>query len=159
LGKNVGIGIVSVSSQERGSPTWTACVAEVHVEPETGKVTLLKITIAMDLGTVINLDGALAQIQGSSLHGISLALHENITMKNGSIEQSNFDSWRPLRINQATELDVVIIQNGPYPAGAGEPAITVVGPAIGNAIFDAVGAKVRSVPITPEKIKHAIEEV
>ena len=113
----------------------------------------------MDLGTVINPDGALAQIQGSSLHGISLALHENITMKNGSIEQNNFDSWRPLRINQAPELDVVIIQNGHYPAGAGEPAITVVGPAIGNAIFDAVGARVRSVPITPEKIKHAMQEV
>ncbi len=158
LGENVGMGIASVSSQERGSPTWTACVAEVHVDPKSGDVTPLKITIAMDVGTAVNPDGVLAQIQGSTLYGISLALYDNITMKNGSIEQTNFDTWTPMRIDQAPEVDVAIIQNGHYPAGTGEPAVTVVAPAIANAIHSATGARVRSLPITPDKVKSAMNE-
>ena len=157
--ENTAMGIASVASQERGSPSWTAVVAEVHVDPSSGEPTLKKITVAMDVGTAVNPDGVLAQIQGSALYGSSRVLHENVTLTNGSIDQGNFDTWTPMRIHQAPEVDVTIIQNGHYPAGAGEPAITVVGPAIGNAIFDAVGARVRSVPITPEKIKHAMQEV
>ncbi len=158
LGDNVGMGISCVSSQERGSPTWTACVAEVHVDPKTGEVTPQKVTIAMDIGTAVNPDGALAQIEGSTLYGLSIALYDDITMKNGSIEQTNFDTWMPMRINQAPELDVVIIQNGHYPAGTGEPAVTVIGPAVANAVHSASGARVRSLPITPEKVKAAMRE-
>lgn len=158
LGENVGMGIASVSSQERGSPTWTACVAEVHVDPSTGVATPLKVTIAMDIGTAVNPDGALAQIEGSTLYGLSIALYDEITMKNGSIEQSNFDTWTPMRLNQAPDVDVAIIQNGHYPAGTGEPAVTVIAPAIANAIHSAVGARVRSLPITPEKVKSAMRE-
>jgi len=158
LGENVGMGISCVSSQERGSPTWTACVAEVHVDPKTGEVTPQKVTIAMDIGTAVNPDGALAQIEGSTLYGLSIALYDDITMKNGSIEQTNFDTWMPMRINQAPELDVIIIQNGHYPAGTGEPAVTVIGPAIANAVHSASGARVRSLPITPEKVKAAMRE-
>ena len=63
-----------------------------------------------------------------------------------------------MRLNQAPELEVVIIENGHYPAGTGEPATTVVAPAIANAIENAVGARVRSIPITPEKVKSALRE-
>jgi len=158
LAKNVGMGLACVSSQERGSPTWTACVAEVKVDPNSGEVDVKRVTIAMDVGTAVDPDGVKKQIEGSALYGISLALYENLTMKNGSIEQSNFDSWTPMRLNQTPEIESVIIQNGHYPAGTGEPATTVVAPAIANAIENAVGARVRSLPITPEKLKSALRE-
>jgi isoquinoline 1-oxidoreductase len=158
LNKNEGMGMACVSSQERGSPTWTACVAEVKVDPNSGEVEVKKITVSMDVGTAVNPDGVRKQIEGSALYGISLALYENLTMKNGSIEQSNFDTWTPMRLNQVPEIETVLIQNGHYPAGTGEPATTVVAPAIANAIDNAVGARVRSLPITPEKIKSAMRE-
>ena len=158
LGENEGMGIACVSSQERGSPTWTACVAEVKVDPKSGDLTIKKVTIAMDVGTAVNPEGVKKQIEGSTLHGISLALYEDMTMKNGSIEQSNYDTWTPMRLDQAPEIETIIIQNGHYPAGTGEPATTVVAPAIANAIDNAVGARVRSIPMTPEKIKSALRE-
>ena len=153
--ENTAMGIASVASQERGSPSWTAVVAEVHVDPSSGEPTLKKITVAMDVGTAVNPDGVLAQIQGSALYGSSRVLHENVTLTNGSIDQGNFDTWTPMRIHQAPEVDVTIIQNGHYPAGCGEPVVTCVGPAIANAVFNASGARVRSWPITAEKIKAA----
>ncbi len=158
LEENEGMGMAAVSSQERGSPTWTACVAEVKVDPNNGDIDLKKVTISMDVGTAVNPDGVRKQIEGSALYGISLALYEKLTMKNGSIEQSNFDSWTPMRLNQVPEIETVLIENGHYPAGTGEPATTVVAPAIANAIANAVGARVRSLPITPEKVKSAMRE-
>ena len=158
LGENEGMGIACVSSQERGSPTWTACVAEVKVDPSSGDLTVKKVTVAMDVGTAVNPEGVKKQIEGSTLHGISLALYEDMTMKNGSIEQTNYDTWTPMRLDQAPEVETIIIQNGHYPAGTGEPATTVVAPAIANAIENAVGARVRSIPMTPEKIKSALRE-
>ncbi|MBO0759071.1 MAG: xanthine dehydrogenase family protein molybdopterin-binding subunit, partial [Bradyrhizobiaceae bacterium] len=157
LPRNEGIGVACVSSQERSSPTWTACVAHVKVDPSSGGVTLKKLTLAMDVGTVVNPDGVRAQIEGSALWGASLALLEQATMKNGQIEQTNFDSYSPMRMAEVPELDISIFGNGEPAVGCGEPAVTVVAPAIGNAIFNAVGARVRSLPITAEKVKAAMK--
>ena len=157
IGDNEGMGVACVSSQERTFPTWTACVAHVKVDPKSGEVTLKKVTIAMDVGTVVNPDGVRAQIEGSVLWGTSLAMLENGTMKDGGIEQTNFDSYTPMRMSQMPEIDVSIISNGEPAVGCGEPAVTVVAPAIGNAIFNAVGARVRSLPITAEEVKAAMK--
>ena len=129
----------------------------MKVDPGSGEVTLRKITIAMDVGTVVNPDGVRAQIEGSVLWGASLALFENATMKDGGIEQTNFDSYTPMRMSQMPELDISIISNGEPAVGCGEPAVTVIAPAIGNAIFNAVGARVRSLPITAEAVKAAMK--
>jgi isoquinoline 1-oxidoreductase subunit beta len=157
LPPNEGIGVACVSSQERSSPTWTAYVAHVKVDPSSGEVALKKLTLAMDVGTVVNPDGVRAQIEGSTLWGASQALFEEATMKNGQIEQTNFDSYSPMRMAQVPELDISIFGNGEPAVGCGEPAVTVVAPAIGNAIFKAVGARVRSLPITAEKVKAAMK--
>ena len=157
LGENEGIGVASVSSQERASPTWTACVAHVKVDPRSGEVTLKKLTVAMDVGTVVNPDGVRAQIEGSTLWGASIAMLEKATMANGGIEQTNFDGYTPMRLSQVPELDISIVGNGEPAVGCGEPAVTVVAPAIGNAIFNAVGARVRSLPITAEAVKAAMK--
>jgi len=156
--ENTGMGIASVTSQERGSPTWTACVAEVHVDPKSGQPTVKKLTIAMDVGTAVNPDGCKAQIEGSALWGCSHALLEKATMKGGQIEQDNFDTYLVGRMEHVPEIDITLIQNGHYPAGTGEPVVTVVPAAIANAIHDAVGARVREMPITPEAVKAAMSE-
>jgi isoquinoline 1-oxidoreductase subunit beta len=151
------MGVACISSQDRTFPTWTACVARVKVNPDTGEVTLGKLTIAMDVGTVVNPDGVRAQIEGSAMWGVSLAMLEKATMENGGIQQTNFDSYTPMRMSQMPELDISIIANGEPAVGVGEPAVTVIAPAIGNAIFNAVGARVRSLPITAEAVKAAMK--
>jgi isoquinoline 1-oxidoreductase len=95
---------------------------------------------------------------GGASWGLSLAMHEIATMKDGAIEQTNFDSYTPLRMTDVPEIDIAIIANGDdYPRGVGEPAVTVIAPALSNAIFNAVGVRVRSLPITPEKIKAGMK--
>ena len=157
LGPNEGMGVACVSSQERSSPTWTACVVHVHVDPDSGEVTLKKVTVAMDVGTVVNPDGVRAQIEGSIFWGVSLAMLEKGSLKDGGIQQTNFDSYTPMRMSQMPEIDVSIISNGEPAVGCGEPAVTVIAPAIGNAVFNAVGARVRSLPITAEAVKAAMK--
>jgi isoquinoline 1-oxidoreductase subunit beta len=157
LGADEGLGVACVSSQERSSPTWTACVAHVAVDRASGAVKVKKLTVAMDVGTAVNPDGVRAQIEGSTLWGASLALLEKGSIEKGAIEQRNFDSYTPMRMADAPEVDISIVSNGEAPVGCGEPAVTVVAPAIANAIFNAVGARVRSLPITAKAVKAEIK--
>ena len=156
LAKGEGMGVACVSSQERKTASWTACVAHVAVAP-SGEVTVKKLTVATDVGTQVNPDGIQAQVTGAALWGLSLALYEKATLKDGGIEQTNFDSYTPLRMSQLPEVAVSVIANGEHPTGVGEPAVTVIAPAIGNAVFNAVGARVRSLPITAEAVKTAMK--
>ncbi|UFX45154.1 molybdopterin-dependent oxidoreductase [Bradyrhizobium sp. 41S5] len=156
LPKGEGMGVACVSSQERATASWTACVAHVAVAP-SGEVTVRKLTVATDVGTQVNPDGIRAQVEGAALWGMSLALFEKATLKDGGIEQTNFDTYTPLRMSQLPEVAVNVIANGEKATGVGEPAVTVVAPAIGNAVFNAVGARVRGLPITAEAVKAAMK--
>ena len=156
LPKGEGMGVACVSSQERATASWTACVAHVAVAP-SGEVTVKKLTVATDVGTQVHPDNIHAQVEGAALWGLSLAMYEKATLKDGGIEQTNFDSYTPLRMSQMPEVAVAVIANGEKATGVGEPAVTVVAPAIGNAIFNASGARVRSLPITAEAVKSAMK--
>jgi CO/xanthine dehydrogenase Mo-binding subunit len=156
LPKGEGMGVACVSSQERKTASWTACVAHVVVSP-SGEVTPKKLTVATDVGTAVNPDGIRAQVEGGALWGLSLALYEKATLKDGAIEQSNFDSYMPLRMSQVPEVSVHIIANGEPATGVGEPTVTVIAPALANAIFNAVGARVRALPITADAVKAAMK--
>jgi CO/xanthine dehydrogenase Mo-binding subunit len=156
LAKGEGMGVACVSSQERKTASWTACVAHVAVAP-SGEVKVKKLTVATDVGTQVHPDNIRAQVEGAALWGLSLALYEKATLKDGGIEQTNFDSYTPLRMSQMPEVAVSVIANGEHATGVGEPAVTVVAPAIGNAVFNAVGARVRSLPITAEAVKAAMK--
>ena len=158
LPPNTGMGLAVSSAEERQSPTWVAGVAEVTVDPGSGKYRINKLTIAMDMGTCINPRNATAQIQGAALWGASQVLSERLTYKNGAIEQSNFHEYQPIRLADVPEIDVEIIQSGHHPSGVGEPSSTVVAPAVANAIFNAVGARVRHMPITPDKVLEAMKK-
>jgi isoquinoline 1-oxidoreductase len=156
LPKGEGMGVACVSSQERKTASWTACVAHVAVSP-SGEITPKKLTVATDVGTAVNPDGIRAQVEGGALWGLSLALYEKATLKDGGIEQTNFDTYTPLRMSQMPEVSVHIIANGEHATGVGEPTVTVIAPAVANAVFNAVGARVRSLPITAEAVKGAMK--
>ena len=151
-----GMGVATTFGQERDMPTWTACVAEVSVEPNTGKVSLKKLTLVLDAGTIVHPDGALAQTEGAALWGASMALHEGTQYENGEIADRNLDRYTPLRMSDMPELDIEFVDSQYAPVGLGEPGTTVVGPAIGNAIFAAVGARLRHLPMTPEAVLQAM---
>lgn len=133
-------------------PTWIACAAHVHVDPSSGKVTVRKISLTVDAGTVVHPDGALAQLEGSVLWGVSLALHESTEITAGQVAATNLHQYWPLRIGDVPELDIELVESDEVPVGLGEPGVIVVAPAIGNAIFRAVGARVRDLPIRPDAI-------
>jgi isoquinoline 1-oxidoreductase subunit beta len=157
LPKGEGMGVACVSSQERATASWTACVAHVAVAP-SGEVKVKKLTVATDVGTQVHPDNIRAQVEGAALWGLSLAMYEKATLKDGGIEQTNFDSYTPLRMSQMPEVAVNVIANGEKATGVGEPAVTVIAPALGNAIFNACGARVRALPITAESVKAAMSK-
>lgn len=137
-------------------PTWVACVARVKVDRASGQVHVDKLFLAVDAGTIVHPDGAMAQVEGAALWGLSMALHEGTTFENGQVRDSNLDTYTPLRMADVPAMEIAFIPGTEAAVGLGEPATTVVGPAIGNAIFAAVGARIRHLPISPDAILEAM---
>jgi isoquinoline 1-oxidoreductase len=158
LPANTGIGFAVSSAEERQSPTWVAGAAEVTVDPKTGAIKVNRLTIAMDMGLAVNPQNIVAQVQGSALWGLSQVLSERLTYKDGAIEQSNFHDYKPIRLADVPPIDVELIPSGHHPSGVGEPASTVVAPAVANAVFAAVGARVRHMPISAEAVLEAMKD-
>jgi isoquinoline 1-oxidoreductase beta subunit len=111
----------------------------------------------VDCGIVVNPDGVRAQIEGSLLFGISNALKERATFANGAIVQSNFHDYQVLRMDEVPEVEVYVVESTAFPTGVGEPGTTTIAPALSNAIFAATGARVRSVPLLPERVLKALQ--
>jgi isoquinoline 1-oxidoreductase beta subunit len=124
-------------------------VAEVSVT-EDKKLTVNKVTVAVDVGPIINMSGALSQVEGAVIDGFSTMMAQKITMENGRIEQSNLHDYHVLRIPHAPNVETHFIESDYEPTGLGEPALPPLAPAIGNAIFAATGHRVRKMPLTDE---------
>ena len=137
-------------------PTWIACVARVAVNTGSGVVRVERLTIVVDAGTIVDPDSALAQVEGGALWGLSMALHEGSEFVKGQVKDLNLDTYGPLRIGDVPEIDIEFVDSTEVPTGLGEPATTVVGPAIGNAIFAATGARLRHLPIRPDAVLRAL---
>jgi len=142
-----GLGIAVAHGQERTMPTWTAVVAHVAVDAASNKISIRKIWQSIDCGTVVHPDGAMAQAEGATLWGISLALHEGSAFKDGMVADTNLDSYTPLRMADVPEIDISFVQSDEFPTGLGEPPMIAIAPAIGNAVFAATGTRVRDLPI------------
>jgi nicotinate dehydrogenase subunit B len=137
--------------------SYVVTIAHVSVNPSTGEVKVERVVCAQDMGEIINPQGATIQIEGGITMGISAALSEEIEFSGGTILTENFDSYRITRFSDVPKIDVVLIDNPDLPPqGCGEPAITTVGAALANAVFDAVGARVYTLPMTPERILSAM---
>jgi isoquinoline 1-oxidoreductase beta subunit len=131
-----------------GWDTYLAQVAEVEVS-KAGEVRVHRIVCAVDCGTVVNPDIVKAQIEGGVVFGIGGALWGEITLKNGRVEQSNFNNYRVLRMNEAPPIEVHLVRNGEAPGGIGEPGTAVTAPALANAVFAATGKRIRKLPLQP----------
>ncbi len=140
---------------------FSAMVAEVEVNQDTGKVSVKHIVLANDSGPISNPDGLRNQIEGGTLQGMSRALMEEVTWDDQKVTSFDWRTYHTLPLGfDVPKIDVVLLDRPDEAAcGAGETAITVVAAAIGNAIFDATGARIRQIPFTPERVKAALTEV
>jgi isoquinoline 1-oxidoreductase beta subunit len=126
--------------------SFIATVVEAEVDLH-GEVLLRRITTAVDVGTLVNPDSVEAQLQGGLVFGLTAALYGEITIKNGRVEQSNFNNYRMLRIDQMPKIDVHLIKSGEPPGGVGETGTTAGPPALRNAIFAVTGVALKRLPI------------
>jgi isoquinoline 1-oxidoreductase beta subunit len=149
LPERVGRGV----SLEYVFATYMAMVAEVEVSKD-GTVRVRRVVCAVDCGTVVNPDTVQAQIQSAIIFGITAALHGQITVKNGRVEQGNFDSYQMLRIDEAPTIDVHIVQSSEPPGGMGEAGTSAIVPAVANAIFAATGKRLRKMPVDATALKQ-----
>jgi isoquinoline 1-oxidoreductase beta subunit len=131
-----------------------AQVAEVEVS-KSGEVRVRRVTCAVDCGIVVNPDTVQAQIEGAIIFGITAALHGEISLKNGRVEQTNFDTYQMLRMDEAPVVEVHIVQSSEPPGGMGEPGTSAIVPAVTNAIFAATGKRLRNTPVDTAQLKSA----
>ena len=126
--------------------SFIATVAEAEVDTN-GEVRVRRMVTAVDTGIVVNPDTVAAQMQGGLTFGLTAALYGKITIDKGRVQQSNFNNYRMLRINEMPEIEVHLIQSGEAPGGIGETGATAAPPALVNALFAATGIRLRRLPI------------
>ena len=137
---------VAVSQLQVAFGSFIATVAEAEVDTD-GEVRVHRIVSAVDTGIVVNPDTVVAQLQGGLIFGLTAALYGNITIDKGRVQQSNFNDYRMLRINETPHIEVHLIKSGEAPGGIGETGATAAPPAVGNALFAATGIRLRRLPI------------
>lgn len=137
--------------------TLVAIIAEVHVNKTTGVVQPIRVVCAQDMGQVVNPHGATVQTEGGITMGIGYALYEEIEFDGGNLKSRSFNRYTITKFSTTPKIECVFIDKmDSKPEGGGEPAIICVGGAIANAVFDACGARVNRMPITPERILKAL---
>lgn len=141
-----------------GDNGYCAMVADVEVNQDTGAVAVKRLVIANDSGPISNPDGLRNQLEGGAIQGISRTLLEEVTWDDRQVTSVDWRTYKPLYLSdEMPVIETVLINRPDMPAaGAGETAVTVVAGAIGNAIFDATGARLRQVPFTPERVRAAM---
>ena len=141
-----------------GDNGYVAMVADVDVDQDSGQVRVTRLVVAQDCGPISNPDGMRNQIEGGAIQGMSRCLGEEVTWDNEKVTSIDWRTYHVLPLGFAIPtIDIVLInQTDEEACGSGETAITVVAAAIGNAIFDATGARIRTVPFTPERVKAAL---
>jgi CO/xanthine dehydrogenase Mo-binding subunit len=150
-----GRGIACVAYE--GNNGYTAMIAEVNVDLESGRVQPTRFVVALDCGPISNPDGVRNQIEGGVLQGMSRALVEEVTWDERRVTSTDWETYSTLYVgSEMPKIDIVLMNPTGVPAtGAGETAITAVPAAIGNAVFDATGVRLREVPFTAARFKAA----
>ena len=122
-----------------------AQVAEVSVDGH--RIQVHKLNCAIDCGLAVNPEGVRLQLESAIAIGLSAALNDEITLRDGGVQQSNFHDYRTLRLTEMPAVEVVIMQSGEHPEGVGEPGTPPVAPAVANAVFKLTGQRLRSLPL------------
>lgn len=142
-------------SLQNAFATHMAQIAEVEVAKD-GTVRVRRVVCVVDCGTAVNPDTVEAQIQGGIIFGITAALYGEITLKDGRVEQGNFDTYKILRMDEAPNIEVHIVQSQELPGGMGEAGTSAIGPAVTNAIFAATGKRLRKLPVDTTALKQPV---
>jgi CO/xanthine dehydrogenase Mo-binding subunit len=138
--------------------TYVATMAEVKVDAASGKIKVLRVVCAQDMGIVVNPEGAKMQMEGGITMGLGYTLAEELRFRGGEILDRNFDTYAIPRFSWVPRIEAVLVKNdGLLPQGGGEPSITTTGAVIANAVFDATGARLFRLPLTAERVRRAIE--
>ena len=151
-----GIGVACGSD----AGTWVAHMAEVKVDKNTGKVKVVRIAVAQDMGLCVNPEGSLIQMEGCITMGLGYTFTEEVMFEGGNILSRGLDTYEIPRFSWLPKIDCVILdRKDKAPQGGGEPAIIAIGAVVANAIFDATGARLYRVPLTPARVLEAIKKV
>jgi CO/xanthine dehydrogenase Mo-binding subunit len=138
--------------------TYVATMAEVAVNKATGAVQVKRVVCAQDQGVIVSPDGSRQQIEGSITMGLGYALTEEVHFKNGEVLDRNFDTYQIPRFSWLPQIETVLVENPAVAAsGCGEPPIVNMGAVLANAIYDATGARLRQLPMTPARILEALK--
>ena len=139
--------------------TYVATMAEVEVDAETGRVKVKRVVCAQDMGLAVNPQGAAIQMEGCVTMGLGYALAETVRFKGGKVLDANFDTYEIPRFSWLPAIETVVLdRKESAPQGGGEPAIVTMGGVLANAVFDASGARVFRMPMTPARIKEAMKK-
>lgn len=153
-GKPLPAGVFRGICQTMGFGSYVAAVAEVSVSAD-GKLKIHRIVAATDPGHAVNPAQIERQVEGSFVYGLSASLYGEITIKDGRVEQENFDSYEVMRLEAMPAVETVIVPSGGFWGGVGEPTIAVAAPAVLNAIFAATGKRIRNLPLKNADLKKA----
>jgi isoquinoline 1-oxidoreductase beta subunit len=137
--------------------SYVAQVADVSVNEKDGTVKVDRIVAAVDCGPAVSPDAVVAQIEGSVVEGLSTALKEEIEFANGGVKSANFNDYKIIRMSEIPPIEVHIVKSNEKIGGIGEPGVTPTAPAVANAVFNATGARIRRIPLTPERVLAAIK--
>lgn len=139
------------------SNTMTAAVAEVEVDRRTGKVIVKRVVLAHDCGLIVNPDGLTNQIEGNVIQGVSRTLLEAVEFDANGVKNLDWATYPVIRYQEVPDVEVVLVNRKDMePLGGGEPSIVPVPAAVANAVFDAIGVRLREVPLTPQRVLHAM---
>jgi nicotinate dehydrogenase subunit B len=140
------------------SGTYATLAVEVNVDRASGAVKVERVVCAQDMGVVVNPEGATMQVEGCITMGLGYVLREEVRIRDGKVLDENFDTYEIPRFSWLPRIETVLVKNDALtPQGGGEPAIVPMGAAIANAVFDATGARLFRLPMTPARVKTAIE--
>jgi len=153
-GKPVAAGRARGIALMEGYDSYMAQVAEVSLDKD-GSVRVHKVTVAADVGHMVNPDTVEAQLQSSIVFGVGAVLKHQITMKNGRVQETNYNSYAPVRMYESPQIDIVLVKSTEKPGGIGEPGTAVAAPTIANAVAALTGKRVRRLPITAEALRTA----